>query len=108
MNNKIEKYMNQMGENASKALDSFSSIESDERNKLISDIGLQLNANRQAILQSNEADVRNANKKNLARSNIDRLFLDDQRIDSMIHSIEEVVSLPDPIGETIEQWTRPN
>mgnify|MGYP000189735158 FL=1 len=108
MNNKIEKYMNQMGENASKALDSFSSIESDERNKLISDIGLQLNANRQAILQSNEADVRNANKKNLARSNIDRLFLDDQRIDSMIQSIEEVVSLPDPVGETIEQWTRPN
>ena len=108
MNNKIEKYMNQMGENASKALDSFSSIESDERNKLISDIGLQLNANRQAILQSNEADIRNANKKNLARSNVDRLFLDDQRIDSMIHSIEEVVSLPDPVGETIEQWTRPN
>jgi len=100
--------MNQMGENASKALDSFSSIESDERNKLISDIGLQLNANRQAILQSNEADIRNANKKNLAPSNIDRLFLDDQRIDSMIQSIEEVVSLPDPVGETIEQWTRPN
>ena len=108
MNKKIEKYMNQMGENATKALDSFSSVESDKKNKLISDIGLQLNANRQAILQSNETDMRNAKKKNLAPSNIDRLFLDDQRIDSMIHSIEEVVSLPDPIGETIEQWTRPN
>jgi len=108
MNKKIEKYMNQMGENATKALDSFSSVESDKKNKLISDIGLQLNANRQAILQSNETDMKNAKKKNLAPSNIDRLFLDDQRIDSMIQSIEEVVSLPDPVGETIEQWTRPN
>ena len=53
-------------------------------------------------------DIKHAKEKNLNSANIDRLLLDHKRIDSMIKSIEEVVTLPDPIGEKIEEWTRPN
>ena len=77
-----------MGENATKALDSFSSVESDKKNKLISDIGLQLNANRQAILQSNETDMRNAKKKNLAPSNIESLL--DLDFESSLHFLSSL------------------
>src|SRR6185436_14281373 len=39
---------------------------------------------------------------------LDRLALDDKRIEAMAKGLEEIASLPDPVGETIAAWTRPN
>ena len=108
MHKEIDQYMNEMGAAAKKASAEFSTIESDRKNQLILNIGKQLNEDREKILKSNQTDIKNAKEKNLSPANIDRLLLDDNRIDSMIQSIEEVVSLPDPIGETMDEWTRPN
>jgi len=105
---KIHKYMKEMGVAAKKASAEFSSIESKKKDKLILDIRDHLNKNREKILKSNEVDIKHAKEKNLNSANIDRLLLDHKRIDSMIKSIEEVATLPDPIGEKIEEWTRPN
>ena len=108
MHKEIDQYMNEMGAAAKKASAEFSTIESDRKNQLILNIGKQLNEDREKILKSNQTDIKNAKEKNLSPANIDRLLLGDNRIDSMIQSIEEVVSLPDPIGETMDEWTRPN
>ena len=97
-----------MGMAARKASIEFSSIESKRKDRLISDIGKQLNNNREEILKSNEVDIKCAKDRELNAASIDRLLLNDNRIDSMIQSIEEVVKLPDPVGEKIEEWTRPN
>ena len=104
----IKKYMDDMGVAVRKAATGFSSIESKMKDRLIADIGKYLNHNREQILKSNEIDIKHAKDRELNAASIDRLLLDNDRIDSMIQSIEEVVKLPDPIGEKIEEWTRPN
>ena len=104
----IKTYMDDMGVAVRKAATGFSSIESKTKDRLIADIGKHLNHNREQILKSNEIDIKHAKDRELNAASIDRLLLDNDRIDSMIQSIEEVVKLPDPIGEKIEEWTRPN
>ena len=104
----IKTYMDDMGVAVRKAATGFSSVESKTKDRLIADIGKQLNNNREQILKSNEIDIKHAKERDLNTASIDRLLLDNDRIDSMIQSIEEVVKLPDPIGEKIEEWTRPN
>ena len=104
----IKKYMDDMGVAVRKAATGFSTIESKTKDRLIADIGKHLNHNREQILKSNEIDIKHAKDRELNAASIDRLLLDNDRIDSMIQSIEEVVKLPDPIGEKIEEWTRPN
>ncbi len=60
------------------------------------------------ILRENEKDLENARKMNLSSAMIDRLTLNEDRIKEMADSIMEVVSLPDPVGEVVKMWKRPN
>jgi glutamate-5-semialdehyde dehydrogenase len=71
-------------------------------------IARQLDTDRKAILAANEVDVARARAANQPDSYLDRLRLDDKRIDALIASLEEMSALPDPVGETIAFWTRPN
>lgn len=61
-----------------------------------------------AILEENAADVENANATGLPAATIDRLRLDPQRIAAMARGIREVSVLPDPVGEVLADWARPN
>ena len=61
-----------------------------------------------AILSANAQDVANAGAKGLAAPMIDRLTLDTERLAAMATGIRDVVELPDPVGEVIREWTRPN
>jgi glutamate-5-semialdehyde dehydrogenase len=60
------------------------------------------------ILEANSADVSDAKAKGLSAALIDRLLLDEKRIEAMAKGIEEIIRLADPIGTVIAQWTRPN
>jgi glutamate-5-semialdehyde dehydrogenase len=60
------------------------------------------------ILAENALDVQAAKAAGLAAAMIDRLALDPGRLAKMADGIREVVALPDPVGETIRAWTRPN
>jgi glutamate-5-semialdehyde dehydrogenase len=61
-----------------------------------------------AILSANAQDVANAGTKGLAAPMIDRLTLDTKRLAAMANGIRDVAELPDPVGEVIKEWTRPN
>ncbi|MBY0224477.1 MAG: glutamate-5-semialdehyde dehydrogenase [Hyphomicrobium sp.] len=61
-----------------------------------------------AILQANAADLEAAKAGGLAASFIDRLTLTDDRIEAMARGLEEIAELPDPVGVTLAEWTRPN
>jgi len=54
------------------------------------------------ILAANEKDVAGATRL------VDRLLLTNERIEDMARGLEEIAGLPDPVGETIDEWTRPN
>jgi len=61
-----------------------------------------------AILKANAADVDAAKRNGLAASFIDRLTLDEARIEAMARGLEEIAELPDPVGAVLSEWTRPN
>jgi glutamate-5-semialdehyde dehydrogenase len=61
-----------------------------------------------SIVESNERDIREAQKRGLSSAKIDRLRLSDKVLSEMVKGLREVVQLPDPVGEITRMWTRPN
>src|SRR6185312_14743483 len=60
------------------------------------------------ILQANAEDIADAKKNGAAAAFIDRLMLDQKRIDAMADGIEIIAGVPDPVGEVTAAWDRPN
>jgi len=61
-----------------------------------------------AILEANEVDLRAGRERGLSRALIDRLLLTPERIQDMAEGLRVLTSLPDPVGEVVAMWTRPN
>src|SRR6266446_4389696 len=68
----------------------------------------QLCASAGAILQANGKDVEKATADQLSLAMVDRLRLDERRIQAMGDGIRQVAALEDPVGKVIAEWTRPN
>lgn len=64
--------------------------------------------NRAGIKQANKLDLKAGKEARLSTALIDRLLLTDDRIASMSEGLREVAALPDPVGEIISMWRRPN
>lgn len=60
------------------------------------------------ILAANEKDLAAAKAKDLKAAFVDRLLLNDARIEAMARGLEDVAALHDPVGHVLAQWTRPN
>jgi glutamate-5-semialdehyde dehydrogenase len=60
------------------------------------------------ILAANERDVAAGQDKGLGRAMLDRLALDEGRIEAMAGGLEDIAALPDPVGAVIAEWDRPN
>jgi len=67
-----------------------------------------LRANQARLLAANAEDVAQARAEGAASAFVDRLTLTPARIEAMAAGVEQVADLPDPVGETITEWTRPN
>lgn len=61
-----------------------------------------------SILEANAKDVAKATADGLSTAMIDRLTLNTKRLEAMAEGIRQVAALPDPVGEVIRDWTRPN
>jgi glutamate-5-semialdehyde dehydrogenase len=68
----------------------------------------ELRASRAAVLRANADDVAEAKARNLSGAMIDRLLLDDKRIEATAAGLETVAALEDPVGQVLASWTRPN
>lgn len=78
------------------------------KNKVLSAVAKALDSERDAILSANKKDIENAKANGIPDSLIDRLTLDDKRINGIIESLKIVISQSDPIGEEIAGWKTPN
>ena len=67
-----------------------------------------INAHRKAILAANLKDMAAARTKGISSAFLDRLELNDARIDGIIEAVKTIAELPDPVGATIAEWDRPN
>lgn len=61
-----------------------------------------------ALLDANRQDMAAANAKGISGAMLDRLELTPSRIEAMAKGIEDVAALPDPVGDVMATWTRPN
>ncbi len=64
--------------------------------------------NQEHIIEKNQIDIENAKKNNLSSAMVDRLKLDAKRIHDIISSVQDIIKLPDPIGEILKGYTLPN
>lgn len=78
------------------------------KNKALVSMGKSLLKNRKYIIDENKKDVKNARNKGMSESLIDRLMLDDKRIEDMARTLNNTAALPDPVGEVTKMWKRPN
>lgn len=67
-----------------------------------------LHARRGDVLSANALDMAAATNKGISAAFLDRLRLDDARIDGIIAGLRTIADLPDPVGEVIAEWERPN
>ena len=78
------------------------------KNKALAAVANALNAKREEILSANKIDIENAKSNGISAALIDRLTLDNKRIDGINESLNIVISQADPIGEEIAGWKTPN
>ena len=80
----------------------------DEKNAALRAGATALRARTDELLAANSADVASAREAGVAPAFLDRLTLTTARIDAMAIGLEQIAALPDPVGEEISRWSRPN
>ncbi len=94
---------------AREASRSLALCSTDRKNAMLLSLAKALRANAGAILEANRKDLEVAKNSGRMGAFLERLTLNDARIAAMAKSVEEVAAaLPDPVGEVIESWSRPN
>ncbi len=93
---------------AHEAFFGLSKTNEDKINGALESLKLLIDKNREKIKEINKKDIENAKMMNLKSSLIDRLLLNDKRIDGIIQSIDTVIKLKTPVGEVIEGWRLEN
>lgn len=78
-----------------------------QKNNALNFVIDSLNKNRADILSANETDVKVARSNGMTEALVDRLVLNDARIDSMIDSIKTIINSTDPIGTSVAGWSTP-
>jgi len=103
MENYIEKI-----KKAKKASYSLALLSTVEKNKALEKIAEGIEKNMEKILEENSKDMERGKEKGLSKAILDRILLNEKRIKDIIRSIEDIIRLPDPVGEIISMQKRPN
>jgi len=80
----------------------------DAKNQALRRAAARLRERCPALLSANRRDVENGRAAGLSSALLDRLTLDEARVKAMATGLEQIAQLPDPVGETIAMWRRPN
>jgi len=78
------------------------------KNRALTAAAAAMRNSREAILSANARDMAGAEQKKLTSALLDRLKLDDKRIEAMAKGLEEIAAFADPVGTVLAEWTRPN
>ena len=97
-----------MGRNARQASYRLSQLSSDQKNAILHAMARELRVRVPLLLEANALDVAAGEAKGLSGAMLDRLRLDAKRIEAMAAGIDQVATLPDPVGQVMDDWNRPN
>ena len=96
----IKDYVKNICVNAKSASKKISCIDESTKNLILESLVCELDKNREKIISANHLDVENFKKsKNFVNSFLDRLLINNSRIDGIIESIKEIILIKDPVGE---------
>ncbi|MGL5415592.1 MAG: glutamate-5-semialdehyde dehydrogenase [Clostridium sp.] len=97
-----------LGEKAKEASYILANLSTTEKNEALLKMASKLEENTDFIIKENKKDLDKAREKGTSEPMLDRLALNKDRINGMANGLRQVVSLPDPVGEVISMWNRPN
>jgi len=97
-------YLENIGKNAKKAFENLKEVEHSKIKKVLENYNKSLLANKHKIIKENYKDVKNVKRKHL----VDRLILNEKRIEAIRYSIDEIAKFKNPIGQILETWKRKN
>jgi glutamate-5-semialdehyde dehydrogenase len=107
-NAELGELMGRLGRNAVAAASVLALAGTAAKNDALSAAAGAIRAGAGRILEANARDMSAARAAHLSGALLDRLALDEKRIESMARGIEDVMALPDPIATTAAEWQRPN
>tara|TARA_B100001939_G_scaffold16830_3_gene14063 strand:+ start:7675 stop:8916 length:1242 start_codon:yes stop_codon:yes gene_type:complete len=96
-----------IGKNAKIAAKEIATLSTDQKNSVLFDMSQSLLKNKDKILSANSKDLTNSKDLELKSSLVDRLTLNDTRIDGMAEGLKKIINLPDPVGQVVNSWTTP-
>ena len=97
-------YLKKIGKNARKAFEDLKTVNHNKIKKVLDNYNKALQINKKRIIKENQKDVRNIKRKHF----VDRLVLNEKRIEGMRHSINEISKFKNPVGRVLDKWERPN
>lgn len=100
--------MREIGLKALAAKDFLATVTTEDKNRALLSIAKVLRDSSETIITENKTDLENGRKNGLSDGMLDRLMLDESRIDGIAKAVEDVVALDDPCGRLLEEVTRPN
>ncbi len=100
--------MTRLGEGARRAAHELGLATTGAKNDALRAAAASLRAEVTALLAANAKDIDAAKANGISDAMLDRLLLDEARIEAMAAGLEEIAALADPVGEVMAEWTRPN
>ncbi len=97
-------YLENIGKNAKKAFEDLKKTKHSKIKKVLENYNKSLLKNKKKIIKENLKDVKNVKRKHL----VDRLILNDKRIEGIRYSINQIAKFKNPVGQILQQWKRPN
>lgn len=104
----IQSAILEMGRKARAASRELVKLTTAEKNAILLAMADEIEARQTLILEANAKDLSRATANGLSKAMIDRLTLDAKRLKAVADAVREVAALPDPVGEVLTDWSRPN
>ncbi len=104
----IQEMLIGQGEKARQAARFLANVSSDVKNQALLNMADQLEAGRDEILKANGLDLERGGEQGLSAALLERLTLNDGRIQDIAQGLRDIAALPDPIGEVVDSSRRPN
>jgi glutamate-5-semialdehyde dehydrogenase len=104
----IAAMMSALGEGARTAAAALATTTGEQRNAALAAAATAIREQSAAIIDANARDVAAAKERELSGAMLDRLMLDDARVEAMAAGIETLIALHDPLGRILDEWERPN
>lgn len=108
MSDSITQQIHEMGRKARAAAHKLSLLSSSEKDTILCSMAAGLREASTGILLENYKDILAGEAKGLSTAMLDRLRLDETRLEAVAAALEHVATLPDPVGQVLDDWNRPN